>query len=73
MSDPNKTFNTAEINPAHSNIFKAYRLILLNKTDIKSFDDNVFMAYTLIEKDRGTNVKGFDFLKMVKMLTVDYP
>jgi len=46
---------------------------LLNKIDCKSFDDNVFHAYTLIEKDRGSNVKGFDFIKLVKMLTVEYP
>ena len=56
------------------NIYKAYRLILLNKTEAKSFDDNVFAAYTLIEKENGgTGVKGFDFMRLVKMLAVDWP
>ena len=59
---------------SNSNIFKAYRLILLNKVDLKSFDDNCFQAYTLIERDHGgSGIKGFDFFKLVKMLTVDYP
>jgi Ca2+-binding EF-hand superfamily protein len=49
-------------------------MILLNKMDMKSFDDNAFQAYTYIEKDHGgAGVKGFDFLKLVKMLAVEYP
>ena len=49
----------------HSNILKAYRLITLNKYDSKSFSDNVFQAYTLIEKDHGNSgVKGIDFIKL---------
>lgn len=58
----------------NSNIFKAYRLITLNKVDTKSFEDNIFKSYTLIERDHGgAGVKGFDFMKLVKMLLVDYP
>jgi len=65
---------TPQINTSNSNIFKAYRMIQLNKMDMKSFDDNVFQAYTFIEKDHGgSGVKGFDFLKLVKMLAVEYP
>ena len=49
----------------NSNILKAYRLITLNKHDTKSFSDNVFQAYTLIEKDHGNSgVKGIDFIKL---------
>jgi len=59
---------------ANSNIFKAFRLITLNKIDCKSFEDNVFKSYTLIERDHGgSGVKGFDFMKLVKMLLADYP
>ena len=59
---------------AHSNILKAYRLITLNKYDSKSFSDNVFQAYTLIEKDHGNaGVKGIDFIKLAQMLCIDYP
>lgn len=57
-----------------SNILKAYRLITLNKYDTKSFSDNVFQAYTLIEKDHGNSgVKGLDFIKIAQMLCIDYP
>lgn len=56
------------------NILKAYRLVTLNKVDMKSFSDNVFLAYQVIEKDHGnSSIKGFDFLKLAKMLCVDYP
>ena len=56
------------------NIMRAYRLITLNRVDIKSFQDNVFHAYTLLEKDHGTSgIKGFDFVKIVKMLCIEYP
>lgn len=56
------------------NILKAYRLITLNKVDMKSFSDNVFQAYTVIEKDHGNSgIKGFDFIKLAKMLCVEYP
>jgi Ca2+-binding EF-hand superfamily protein len=52
---------------------RAYRLILLNKNDLKSFNDNCFQAYTYLEKDFGTSgVKGFDFIKLARMLCVDY-
>lgn len=48
-----------------SNILKAYRLITLNKYDTKCFADNIFQAYTLIEKDHGNSgVKGIDFIKI---------
>ena len=53
---------------------RAYRLITLNRVDIKSFQDNVFHAYTLLEKDHGSSgIKGFDFIKIVKMLCLEYP
>ena len=53
---------------------RAYRLITLNRCDIKSFQDNVFHAYTLLEKDHGSSgIKGFDFIKIAKMLCIDYP
>ena len=56
------------------NILRAYRLITLNRVDMKSFQDNVFHAYTLLEKDHGSSgIKGFDFIKIVKMLCLDYP
>jgi Ca2+-binding EF-hand superfamily protein len=46
----------------------------LNKYDSKSFSDNVFQAYTLIEKDHGNaGVKGIDFIKLAQMLCIDYP
>jgi Ca2+-binding EF-hand superfamily protein len=49
-------------------------LITLNKYDSKSFSDNVFQAYTLIEKDHGNSgVKGIDFIKLAQMLCIDYP
>ena len=56
------------------NIMRAYRLITLNRVDIKSFQDNVFHAYTLLEKDHGSSgIKGFDFIKIIKMLCLEYP
>lgn len=56
------------------NILRAYRLITLNRVDIKSFQDNVFHAYTLLEKDHGSSgIKGFDFIKIAKMLCLEYP
>ena len=56
------------------NILRAYRLITLNKCDIKSFSDNVFQAYTMLEKDHGSSgIKGFDFIKITKMLCIEYP
>jgi len=49
-------------------------LITFNKYDSKSFSDNVFQAYTLIEKDHGNaGVKGIDFIKLAQMLCIDYP
>ena len=49
-------------------------MITLNKYDSKSFSDNVFQAYTLIEKDHGNSgVKGIDFIKLAQMLCIDYP
>ena len=56
------------------NIMRAYRLITLNRIDMKSFQDNVFHAYTLLEKDHGSSgIKGFDFIKIAKMLCLEYP
>ena len=41
---------------------------------MKSFSDNVFQAYTMLEKDHGSSgIKGFDLIKIVKMLCVEYP
>lgn len=41
---------------------------------MKSFQDNVFHAYTLLEKDHGSSgIKGFDFIKIAKMLCLEYP
>jgi len=41
---------------------------------MKSFSDNVFQAYQVIEKDNGNSgIKGFDFIKLAKMLCVEYP
>lgn len=50
---------------------------MLNKYDYKSFSDNVFLAYTLIEKDHShssnnshsmstgnTGIKGSDMIKL---------
>ena len=46
-------------------IYIYYRLITLNKYDAKCFADNIFQAYTLIEKDHGNSgVKGIDFIKI---------
>ena len=70
------------MNVLNSNILKAYRLITLNKYDTKSFPDNVFTAYTLIEKDHtnvnpgvgsNTGIKGNDLIKLTQMLCIDYP
>ena len=47
-----------QVNVLNSNILKAYRYITLNKYDAKSFSDNVFQAYTMIEKDHQINVTG---------------
>ena len=56
------------------NVMRAYRLITLNKVDMKSFSDNVFQAYTMLEKDHGSSgIKGFDLIKIVKMLCLEYP
>lgn len=70
----------------NSNILKAYRLISQNKHDAKSFSDNVFQAYMMIEKDhtlvpQNTNsatfsnsgIKGNDFIKLCQMLCIYYP
>ena len=59
-------------------------MIMLNKYDAKSFPDNVFLAYTLIEKDHAQNnqnhnlggnsgIKGNDLIKLTQMLCIDYP
>ena len=57
----------------------------MNKYDTKSFADNVFVAYTMIEKDHsgGSNsgsatlgnsgIKGNDFIKLCQMLCIYYP
>lgn len=58
---------------------KAYRLLILNKqgvlhNDQKSFSDNVFQAYQLLEKEHGScGIKGFDLSKIARMLCIDYP
>ena len=68
----------------NSNLLKAYRVIALNKYDSKSFADNVFQAYTLIEKDHSSGqsnshtlsnsgIKGSDFIKLCQMLCIYYP
>ena len=76
------TSNGQQVNVLNSNILKAYRLITLNKYDAKSFPDNVFTAYTLIEKDHtnvnpgvgsNTGIKGNDLIKLTQMLCIDYP
>ena len=70
------------MNVLNSNILKAYRLITLNKYDAKSFSDNVFTAYMMIEKDHNnvnptsganTGIKGNDLIKLTQMLCIDYP
>jgi Ca2+-binding EF-hand superfamily protein len=79
------TSNGQQINVLNSNILKAYRVIALNKYDAKSFSDNVFLAYTMIEKDHAqavnsnshsggnTGIKGNDLIKLTQMLCIDYP
>jgi len=80
------TSNGQQINVLNSNILKAYRLITLNKYDAKSFSDNVFQAYTMIEKDHthtqsqnsnlslsNTGIKGNDLIKLTQMLCIDFP
>jgi heat shock protein HslJ len=76
-----------QVNVLNSNILKAYRLITLNKYDAKSFSDNVFTAYTMIEKDHAgssssqmvnhlggnTGIKGNDLIKLTQMLCIEYP
>ena len=58
---------------SQANVMRAYRTILLNKHDMKSFSDNVFQAYTYLEKEHGVSgVKGFDFIKIARMLCIDY-
>lgn len=58
---------------------KAYRLLVLNKQgvlhyDQKSFSDNVFQAYQLLEKEHGScGIKGFDLSKIARMLCINYP
>jgi Ca2+-binding EF-hand superfamily protein len=58
---------------------KAYRLLILNKqgvlhNDQKSFSDNVFQAYQLLEKEHGScGIKGFDLSKIARMLCIEYP
>lgn len=70
------------MNVLNSNILKAYRQITLNKYDAKSFSDNVFAAYMMIEKDHtnvnptsgaNTGIKGNDLIKLTQMLCIDYP
>ena len=70
------------MNVLNSNILKAYRLLTLNKYEAKSFSDNVFAAYTMIEKDHAsinttasgnTGIKGNDLIKLTQMLCIDYP
>ena len=74
LADHFRNIQQGQQGGAHSNILKAYRLITLNKYDSKSFSDNVFQAYTLIEKDHGNaGVKGIDFIKLAQMLCIDYP
>jgi hypothetical protein len=63
------------VNVLNSNILKAYRYITLNKYDAKSFSENVFQAYIMIEKDHQINVtsrvgvnsdiKGNDLIKLI--------
>lgn len=78
------TPNGQQVNVLNSNILKAYRLITLNKYDAKSFSDNVFTAYTMIEKDHtpatqsasllnNSGIKGNDLIKLTQMLCVDWP
>ncbi len=58
---------------------KAYRLLVLNKQgvlhyDQKSFSDNMFQAYQLLEKEHGScGIKGFDLSKIARMLCINYP
>lgn len=65
--------NGQQVNVLNSNILKAYRLLTLNKYEAKSFSDNVFAAYTMIEKDHAsmnttatgnTGIKGNDLIKL---------
>lgn len=66
--------NLQQGNSNQSNVLKAYRLITLNKYDAKSFADNVFQAFAMIEKDHGNSgIKGIDFIKLAQMLCIDYP
>lgn len=69
----------------NSNILKAYQAINLNKYDMKSFSDNAFAAFTLIEKDHITStapnnltfnhsgIKGGDLMTLARMLCCTYP
>ena len=77
------TSNGQQVNVLNSNLLKAYRVIALNKYDTKSFADNVFQAYTLIEKDHSSGqsnqhtlsnsgIKGSDFIKLCQMLCIYY-
>ena len=62
------------MNGSGTNIMKAYKLITLNKHDAKSFEDNVFQAYTLLEKgSQSGGVRGLEFIKLAQMLCIEHP
>ena len=59
-------------------MMKAYKLITYNKIDDKSFSNNAFQDYQLLEIRRhgttpSSGIKGVDFLKLIQMLMIEYP
>ncbi len=59
-------------------MMKAYKLISYNKVDDKSFTNNAFQAFQLLEIRRhgttpSSGIRGSDFRKLISMVMVEYP
>ena len=58
-------------------MMKAYKLVMYNKVDDKSFTNNAFQAFQFLEIRRhgttpSSGIRGVDFHKLIAMVMVEY-
>jgi hypothetical protein len=52
----------------NTSIMKSYRTITLNRSQEKSFMDNLVSAYITLENRRPEGIRGYEFIRLIKML-----
>ena len=71
--DPIRFFADYLKNVPNTCIMKSYKIITLNRTQEKSFMDNLVSAYINLEHKRPEGLRGYEFIRLIQMVCLDFP